>query len=174
LSPLDTLQTLSEIGIAIAGFAGVIAALDRRTRDNWNDYDRGNLYTLLTWSIAAVFLAYVPVVLHGFGNRVAHPWRASHGIFAIYHSWVFFTAFRAMYTDPVWRGPLTLTLASIGLLVLSLEISSALGFAGTLAPTFYVIAVLWFLFLAATRFVVLATAYLLTPAAQQGVEPDVE
>ncbi len=62
----------------------------------------------------------------------------------------------------------------IGVLVLTLEVVAALGFADALAPTFYVIAVLWFLFLATSRFVVLVTATLFAPAAQQSVEPDVE
>lgn len=173
MDPFDTLKTLSEIGIAVTGFAGVIAALDPRSREEWSEFDRGNLYTLLIWSVAVVFLAYVPFVLHGLGSLLSHPWRVSHAIFAIFHSWIFYTTLRQMYAEPVWRDRLTLTLAGIGLLILGLEVSSALGFAGTRASTFYVIAVLWFLFLAVTRFVVLVTATLFAPAAQ-GVEPNVE
>jgi len=174
MDQFETLQTLSEIGIALAGFAGVVAALDSRSRDEWSDFDRGNLYSMLMWSLAPVFLAYVPVILHGLNGLVSHPWRASHSVFAIFHSWVFFQAFRQMYTEPAWIRKDVLTLMGIGILVLALEFSAALGFADTLAPIFYVVAVLWFLFLSASRFVVLVTATLLAPAAQQGVEPDVE
>jgi hypothetical protein len=174
MDQFETLQTLSEIGIAVAGFAGVVAALDSRSRDEWSDFDRDNVYALLMWSLAAVFLAYVPVILHGLNGLVSHPWRASHSVFAIYHSWLFFDTFRRMYIEPAWIRKGVLALLGIGILVLALEISAALGFADTLAPTFYVVAVLWFLFLAVSRFVVLVTATLLAPAAQQGVEPDVE
>jgi hypothetical protein len=57
----------------------------------------------------------------------------------------------------------TLVLASIGLLVWAIEVASALGLAGGLAPTYYVVAVLWFLALAVTRFVVLITTALSRP-----------
>jgi hypothetical protein len=164
VDPFDTLQTLSELGIAVAGFAGVVAALDPRRREDWSDSDRGNLYGLLMWSVAVVFLAQVPGVLHGLAGPVPQPWRASHAVLATYHSWAFYGAFRGMYADPTWRDRFTLTLAGIGLLVLSLEITSAIGLAGDLAPTFYIIAVLWFLFLAVTRFVVLVSGFL-APAA---------
>jgi hypothetical protein len=157
MDPLDTLQTLSEIGIAITGFAGVVSVLDKRAHEDWDDFDRVNLYTLLTWSLATVFLAQVPGVLHGLGDFAPHPWRASHALFAIYHSWVFHIALRAMYAEAGYRDRLTLTLLAIGIGMLALEIASAIGLAGTLAPTFYVIAVLWFLFLSASRFILLVT-----------------
>jgi hypothetical protein len=170
LELIDTLQTLSEIGIAVTGFAGVAAALDSRSREEWSDFDRGNLYTLLMWSVATVFLAYVPVILHGLEGLVSHPWRASHALFAIYHSWAFFWAFREAYRNPVWRDRQAVVLSCIGFVVLALEVSAALGFADAFAPTLYVIALLWFLLLAVTRFIVLVTATVLTPAAKQGVE----
>jgi hypothetical protein len=174
LDPIDTLQTLSEIGIAITGFAGVAAALDSRSRAEWSDFDRANLYTLLTWSISTVFLAYVPLILHGLNGLVSHPWRTSLALFAIYHSWIFFSSFRGVQEIPAFRSRQILALSVIGILVLALEVSGALGFADAFAPTVYVVAVLWFLFLAVTRFVVLVTATLFAPAAQQSVEPDVE
>jgi hypothetical protein len=164
VDPFDTLQTLSQIGIAVTGFAGVVAALDTRRREEWSDLDRGNLYTLLVWSVAVVFLAQLPGVLHGLGGFVPQPWRASHAVFATYHSWVYYGAFRTGHAVPNswWRDRPSLILAGIGFLVLALEIASALGLAGDLVSSFYIIAVLWFLFLAVTRFVVLV-ADLLAP-----------
>jgi hypothetical protein len=165
VDPFDILQTLSEIGIAITGFAGVAAALGPRGRADWSDFERGNLHTLLVWSVAAVFLSYVPIVLHGLGSLLSQPWRVSHAIFATYHSWIFLQFFRQMHANPVWRDRLALILSAIGLLVLALEITSAIGITGALAPILYIVAVLWFLFLAVTRFVVLVTATILPPAA---------
>lgn len=165
MDPFDTLQTLSEIGIAITGFAGIVAALDRRPHSEWSDIERINLYTLLTWSIATVFLAYVPSILHGLGGLVSHPWRTAHALFAIYHAWVFLRTFQGARMNGELRSPQVLILASIGTIPFTLEICSALGFADVFAPTLYVVAVLWFLFLAVTRFVVLVTSTLFSPAA---------
>jgi len=157
MDPLDTLQTLSEIAIAVTGFAGVVSVLGPHTREDWSEQEIWNLRLMLYWSLATVFLAYVPTILIGLGEHVSQPWRISHAIFATYHSYVFYRAFQGMHRRPEWRDRPTLFLTFVGLMVLALEVASAFGFTGALAPTFYVIAVLWFLVLSVTRFVVLVT-----------------
>jgi hypothetical protein len=120
------------------------------------------------WSAATVFLAYVPWVLHGLGEEISQPWRLSHAIFATYHSWAFYMAFSEMYADAAWRDRFTLLLSGAGIGVLAMEIACAIGWAPAVAPTLYVVAILWFLFMAMTRFILLATAALVSPEGGSG------
>jgi hypothetical protein len=54
MAPEDILTTTAEIGIALAGFSGIVAVLGRRAEGAWSGADRVRLAMLLETSFAAV------------------------------------------------------------------------------------------------------------------------
>lgn len=164
---LDTLQNLAEVGVAITGFAGVVAVVAYSSSGSWSDADRINFRSLVLWSLGAAFLAYLPVIFASLGSRVPAPWRLSNALFALFHGYVFFETFEQIRERPdgVCVPPSAIFLGIVGLLVLSAEVAAAAGPLASIAPSVYLTAVLWFLLLAATRFFALVTQHFRSPAA---------
>ena len=164
VDPFSALQSLAEIGIAITGFAGLVAAIGHRRDEPLSLLERSNLRALLLWSLGATFLAYVPVVLAI--HTSDEPWRASLAVFAAFHSFVYYEVFRGRRDARRRReGDVALTTFSrflivFGFVVLGFEVAAAAGAFASSAATVYVVAVLWFLFLAVTRFATLVAGHL--------------
>jgi len=162
--PLSVLESLAEIGIAITGFAGLVAAIGRRRDEPLSPLERGNLRALLLWSLGATFLAYVPIVL---AIHVSdEPWRVSLAVFAAFHAFVYYEVFRGRRDarrrpeGDVALDAFSKFLIVFGFVVLGLEVAAAAGAFASNAATIYVVAVLWFLFLAVTRFATLVAGQL--------------
>jgi hypothetical protein len=154
---LGTFETISELAIALTGFTGVVVVFGGRRLGNWSDFERFGFRSLLYWSLGTVFLALVPSGLTSLGESVPEPWRVAHALFAIFHGWVyiwFFRELRAMGSSlpPSRWGSVIIV---IGLGVLLAEILVALGFFQQVAPFLYLVALVWFLFLAANSFAML-------------------
>ena len=162
-----TLESLAEVGIAITGFAGLVAVIGHRSSQPWTSEDRGNLRALLLWSLGAVFLAYVPIVLSSLGDALRDPWRVSNGVFAAFHAYVFYETFRVTREPnrPRAMNRFEKSLVVTGIAILAGEILAAAGALGSRAASMYLFAVLWFLFLAVTRFAALVAEQFNSPAA---------
>ena len=165
MDSFGALESLAEVGIAITGFAGLVAVIGHRSNEPWTDEDRANLRSLLLWSVGTVFLAYVPIVLSSSGGAIREPWRASNAIFAVFHAYVFYETFKSVASSSC--RPMNFfekSLAAIGIGVLGGEILAAAGFLGSLVVSMYLVAVIWFLFLAVTRFAALVSDQFRSPA----------
>ena len=68
------LATLGEVAAAFAGFSGVVAAFGHRTPTEWSEAARFRFENLLTVSVAASILAFLPVVLTQFSISAARAW----------------------------------------------------------------------------------------------------
>jgi len=79
----DLLQTLAEVGVAIAGFTGVVVVLGRRARGDWSPPEIQWLHMLLLSSLSVVFFALLPVVLENAGLLPSGVWRLSAGFLAV-------------------------------------------------------------------------------------------
>ncbi len=148
---LDTYETIAEIAIALTGFSGVVVALQSRGLGGMSSRARFFLTALLYWSLGTVFLAFTPRLLASFGPEVA--WRVSHGLFALFHLGVFVWVIRSMMQQRAQRVYAYRVVSAIGVVVLATEIAVALGYLQDLAPYTYLLALLWFVFLAAACFV---------------------
>lgn len=165
MDTLDTLQNLAEVGVAITGFAGIVAAVAHSATGSWSADDRGNFAALVRWSLGATFLAYVPIIFASLGSLVPAPWRISNAIFAVFHGWVFFVTFKAIRERqiPVPRsGVFFLTVGSI---VMVAEMAAAAGPLSSVASSVYLTATIWFLLLAANRFLALVNQHFGSPPA---------
>ncbi len=77
------LTTLAEVAIAIAGFSGIVVALQNRTVD-WSETDKLRFSALLQVSFASVFFSFVPIVLYLMHPSEPFVWRWSSGLWLVY------------------------------------------------------------------------------------------
>jgi hypothetical protein len=73
------LITYVQIGVAIAGFSGIVVSLGNRGRGEWSYHERQLLYTLLRMSGGCALLSALPLVLASTGLAEPIVWSASSG-----------------------------------------------------------------------------------------------
>ena len=73
------LATYVQVGVAIAGFSGIVVSLGNRGRGEWSYHDRQLLYVLLASSGVCTVVSALPLILAS--TRLAEPtvWSASSG-----------------------------------------------------------------------------------------------
>ena len=74
------LSSVVEIGIGMAGFAGIIAAVRQRDVTSWNPHHRVLLQMLFTSSGAAVLFSLIPSILVEGGLTKETTWRAGSAL----------------------------------------------------------------------------------------------
>ena len=149
---------MAQIAIALTGFTGIVVALGRREISEWSPIEAFQLRALLYWSLGTTLLAFVPVGLSGLAPDTT--WRLAHATFFVFHVsvfiWYFHQARRLnLLAATFGRVPSAFARLSIafGFGILAAEGSVALGLALPAAPYLYLLALLWFLYLAATMFI---------------------
>jgi hypothetical protein len=89
----DALGLIAEIGIAIAGFAGVVVTL-RAPGGTMGNYEAMRIGALLGWSVSAVLAALLPFALHFAGLAEATIWTLSSSVLAALVVTVYLGAYR--------------------------------------------------------------------------------
>ncbi len=77
------LTALAEVAIAIAGFSGIVVALQIRTVA-WSETDKLRFSMLLQVSFECVFFSFVPIVLYLMHPSEPFVWRWSSGLWLVY------------------------------------------------------------------------------------------
>jgi hypothetical protein len=77
------LIALAEVAIAIAGFSGIVVALQRRS-EAWPSFDRRRFLLLLEISLSCVFFSLIPILLNLSGASESAVWRYTSGIWLLY------------------------------------------------------------------------------------------
>ena len=162
----DTLQTIAELSIALAGFTGIVAALGRRAQGEWEPHERARLESLLWAAVGGVVFSMAPSVAASSSLSEATIWRVGNGVFGFLHvaaaAW-FFRRWSLVVRSLVFRSPdrariLTASAPIIALVVAALilgQFAVALGFLPGLAPFFYLAMLLWILVIGLIQFVFL-------------------
>ena len=151
-----TLETASEIGVALAGFSGIVTALSDRAGASWGGADWYRLQALLVWSLGASFLALLPSGLSAVPG-LESPWRVAHAAFATFHgcclAWYFWEN-RRHSAEEEQALPLSVTRPTLPLAILIFisEVAVAAGPLEIYGAPLYLLAVTWFLFMAAVNF----------------------
>ena len=159
----ETLRTIAEIGIALAGFTGVVVVLGRRSRGDWSSLETLRLYILLATSLAAVFLSFVPILmLHGVASAEV-AWRASNGVCGavlLIGTILGFARWRAtgftFETTSILAGRLLLGIFTpVGVLIMFTQFMVALGAGLVDAFLIYAFCLLYLLSISSLNFVFL-------------------
>lgn len=80
----DTLVLLAELAVAIAGFSGVVVALEARGVSQWSASRRFNLRVLLQVSALVVFFSILPLILERAIEQPAS-WRVALWAYGLVH-----------------------------------------------------------------------------------------
>ena len=90
----DVFIALAEIGVAIAGFSGIVAVFGTRSAGQWTPDDRLRLAFLLVCSLTVVFFSLLPFAISALHLPATVLWRAASGLLAIWLVLADIVAFR--------------------------------------------------------------------------------
>jgi len=149
----DEFRSLAEIAVALAGFTGIVVALERRSSPAYSGTNRARLRELLLASLGVLFFVFMPTLLAGAGVGDRWAYRTSQVPFAAYHVLLMALFFRsASITQLALAEWLLLPL---GLATILLQLVTAFGFLSGRLHVVYLFGLLWLLFIACINFVVL-------------------
>jgi hypothetical protein len=148
--PLDTLHTIAEVGIAITGFAGIVAAIRGGADSAAQPSVADPLGVLLTASLGTVFFCFVPEWLN---SAIAEPdlvWRVSLAVYGTYRlgyiALILNARRRGTGANPaVWRF-------SVGVSLGVLQLVGAAGFLSEFQYFLYLSGLFWGLMMALISF----------------------
>lgn len=149
--PVDTLHTIAEVGIAITGFAGIVAAIrrgaDRAAQPSVSD----PLGVLLGASLGTVFFCFVPEWLN---SAIATPdvvWRVSLAAYGTYRLAYIALILNAQRGGAV-ANPIAWRRFTVGVPLGVLQLVAAAGFLGDFQYFLYLTGLLWGLAVASISF----------------------
>lgn len=103
MAPPDYFQTIAEIGIALAGFSGLLVTL-RRREGPMDDTRKFRLRILLAMAFGALFLSLVPDMLMSLDLGEILAWRLSASVMlvfnAVFVAWLVLAAKQIMRLAP--------------------------------------------------------------------------
>lgn len=79
----ETLRTIAEVAIAIAGFTGVVVVFGSRARGDWTRVEANRLWLLLAQALIPALLSFLPLLLYSGGLESRAIWRISNGTFVL-------------------------------------------------------------------------------------------
>ena len=153
----DSLQTIAEISIGLAGFSGLIVAL-RKNPGPLMDVQKYRLKILFAMTFGAMFLSLLPDLLLNFHVPDHRIWFDSSAAMFVYSSffviWLILGARRVARVAPEIFDWLVFSSLTAGhLTVLLLQLAVVMGFIEDRAPGAYSLGLIWYLIHAAQQFV---------------------
>jgi hypothetical protein len=155
----ENLRVIAEVGIAIAGFSGVVVALGRRAAGRESAaWQLGRLWMLLIQSLGATLFAFFPILLETAGLSPSANWRVCNGMLGLFGfgivAGVIVTARRSRHSQVVGWPVLVGLLFIHGAISLA-QVLQALGALPSIGAFLYFLALLWLLAMAGLNFAVL-------------------
>jgi hypothetical protein len=153
----ESLQTIAEISIGLAGFSGLVVVL-RKDAGPLNDVQKFRLRILFSLSFGAMFLSLLPDTLVNLGVPDERLWfYSSAAIFAysfLFIAWWIVSSRRvARFAPEIFNWRAFSTMATGHTIVLLLQLAVMLGFLENRAPGVIALGLIWFLIHAAQQFV---------------------
>ena len=153
----DSLQTIAEVGIGLAGFSGLIMAL-RRNAGPPDDIQRFRLNLLFILAFGAIFLSFVPELLQSINVPEERIWFNASAALFLYSLvllwWWFGGSRRHAKVVPEIFNWYAFTLMSVGhVIVVVLQLAVMLGLFEARASGIFMLGLTWYLIHAAQQFV---------------------
>ena len=153
---LQSLQTIAEIGIAFAGFSGLIVAL-RKNTGPLTDVEKYRLQILLALAFGAMFLSFLPELLQSYEIEAQKVWIYASSVLALYSIiflfWWISASRRIMRIVPeIFNWFAFSRMAAGHVAIVSLQIAVVFSWLVEKGAAVYVIALIWYLMNAAQQF----------------------
>ena len=88
----DVLTVIAEIGVALAGFSGIVVALRQRSVESWPLPEILRLRLMLSAAVSTLVFALLPFVPHHLGVSPAVTWSVSSLALAALFGWTLFVS----------------------------------------------------------------------------------
>ena len=154
MSEAENLHIVAEIGIALAGFSGVVVALGHRS-GRAGGIER--LWLLLAQALGAVIFAFVPLLLEAAGLGASANWRVTNGAISVFGFSILIGILLEQgsleYRRWGWWGGIGVTLIAITIYVL-LAIHAFGGSPGS-GAFLNLLGLVWLLAMASMNFILL-------------------
>ena len=152
----ESLQTIAEISIGLAGFSGLIVAL-RKNPGPLTDVQKYRLRILFAMTFGAMFLSLLPDLLLNFAVPDERIWFDSSTAMLTYSlffvTWMIAGARRIAKVAPeIFHWTVFSTLTAGHIIVLLLQLAVMTGFIEDRAPGAYNLGLIWYLIHAAQQF----------------------
>jgi hypothetical protein len=153
----DSLQTIAEISIGLAGFSGLVVVL-RKSPGPLTDVQKYRLRILFAMTFGAMFLALLPDLLLNFKVPGSRIWfdssAAMFGYSLIFVIWMVAGARRLAKVVPeIFDWKIFSSLAVGHVVVILMQLAVMMGFIEGRAPGAYSLGLIWYLIHAAQQFV---------------------
>lgn len=153
----DSLQTIAEISIGLAGFSGLIVAL-RKSTGPLTNVQKYRLTILFALTFGALFLSLLPDLLANFRVPGGRIWfdssAAMFGYSLIFVSWMITGARQIAKVAPeIFHWAIFWTLTAGHIVVLLMQVAVMTGFIVERAAGAYSLGLIWYLIHAAQQFV---------------------
>lgn len=151
-----SLQTVSEVSIAFAGFSGLIV-LFRKKAGPLTDVEKYRLKVLLTLAFGAMFLAFMPELIQYFGAPAKKLWILASCILSIYSMvfliWWIAASRQLMKSVPEIFNWFAISRMAVGhIVVVLLQFGVVFSLIEQSSIGVYIAALLWYLVHAAQQF----------------------
>ena len=160
MDAFESLRSLSEVAVALAGFTGIVAVLGQRAGGQWSPLEWLRLRMLLETSLAVVFLSLLPELFHELEALERLTWRLADGIQALIHAGgIVLLYLRFQKLDPSeWPSEerwLTIALVPASVAIVSLQGLAAFGALASYGFFLFLLGLIYLLGIAALHFVLL-------------------
>ncbi len=153
------LTVIAEIGVALAGFSGIVVALRQRTVESWSPAEIFRLRLMLYASVSTFLFALLPFIPYHLGASPSLTWSVSSLVLAV--------LFGSALILPATRTPPSRTglsfrwwvfYSSGTVIAISVLLANAGGLLGGPSFGLYLVGLAWLLLYATTLFVRLVLA----------------
>jgi len=153
----DSLQTIAEISIGLAGFSGLLVAL-REKSGPFDNIQKYRLRILFSLSFGAMFLSLLPGTLLNFDVPDGRIWFDSSAALLTFSLgfvvwWILSSRHMARVAPEIFNWAVFCTMATGHIIVLLLQLAVLLGFLETRAPGVFSLGLIWYLIHAVQQFV---------------------
>ena len=146
----ETLLTLAELAVALAGFSGVVTAFQTRGRP-WSRFDSGRLWNMLRFALALLFFSLLPLVWLAAGES---PWVACSALLGVTAAAQAVVSASHAVRRPPGTHPYVATFMAAGGLISAIVLSlNTLGVLFLQSFTGYFIGLFWLLIASSVFFV---------------------
>jgi hypothetical protein len=152
VDPLSLLTTIVQVAATFVGFTGIIFAIGKYSQGAWNESERAAVLHLLLPAIAALFLAFGPLLVATSVQPGVTTWRVWNALSAVVHFPMVTNAarlkLRGQLIEPI---PLSAVLVPGGYLVIAANLIIVAGFFTKAGAAWFAASLVWFLLISSVQ-----------------------